>query len=310
VAVVTGARVKVGFAVALKLLRVGAVVHGVTRFPQDAADRFAREPDFARWRERLALHGLDLRQLPAVERFAERLAQEVSHLDVVVHNAAQTVQRPAGFFARELAREAAPAPEGTRGLVRSFLALAVPEAVDTTLFPAGTDDGFGQPVDLRERTSWNLRLEEVSTRELVEVQVINVLAPYVLTARWREALLRSPFPDRYVVNVSAVEGQFSRGYRSGRHPHTNMAKAALNMLTLTAAPALAREGIYLTAVDTGWVSDQNPWWVTERTVRGGFRLPLDLADAAARVLDPVLRGISQGDRVFGVFLKDYRPAPW
>jgi NAD(P)-dependent dehydrogenase (short-subunit alcohol dehydrogenase family) len=286
------------------------VVHGLTRFPRDAADRYAREPDFHRWRERLVLHGLDLRNLPAVERFAVDLGDALPHLDVVIHNAAQTVQRPDGFHARELAREAEPDPEDVRGLVRTERDLAVAPVPDTALFPPGSDDGFGQPVDLRSRTSWNLPLEEVSTRELVEVQVINVLAPYVLTARWKPALLRSPFCDRYVVNVSAVEGQFSRGYRSGKHPHTNMAKAALNMLTLTAAPALAREGIYLTAVDTGWVSDQNPWWVTERTARGKFRLPLDLKDAAARVLDPVFRGVSLGDRASGVFLKDYLPSPW
>src|SRR5262249_42098691 len=113
VALVTGGRVKIGFAVALRLLRAGATVHVTTRFPRDAAGRFAAEADFATWSDRLRLHGLDLRALTEVERFADELCDRLARLDVVVNNAAQTVRRPAAYYREMVAREREALPSGT-----------------------------------------------------------------------------------------------------------------------------------------------------------------------------------------------------
>jgi NAD(P)-dependent dehydrogenase (short-subunit alcohol dehydrogenase family) len=302
-AVVTGGRIKIGHQVALRLLAWGARVVVTSRFPGDTARRFAADPRFAGFRERLHVHALDLRALPAVEAFAARLVAEHPRIDVLVNNAAQTVRRPPAFYAGLLAAEdraALPA-----GLAEA--AGALPGGGE--LFPAGSDDGFGQPLDLRGRNSWRLRLDEVGTVELVEVQLINAVAPFMLVGRLRRAMAR-PGGAAFVVNVSAPEGRFDRVYKSEFHPHTNMAKAALNMMTRTSAEDFARDGIYMTAVDTGWVSNENPAPVAAAMAAGGFVPPLDLVDAATRVCDPVARGVRDGELLCGVFLKDFRPVSW
>ncbi|MGK5558761.1 SDR family oxidoreductase, partial [Actinomadura kijaniata] len=181
---------------------------------------------------------------------------------------------------------------------------------DEALFPAGRVDETGQPLDLRDRNSWVLRLHEVDPAEWMEVQLVNAFAPFLLTSRLRGLMEASPFPDRYVVQVSAMEGSFSRRGKTVRHPHTNMAKAALNMLTRTSAADYAASGIHMTSVDTGWVTDERPHPGKQAQRAAGFRPPLDVIDGAARVYDPVVRGVGGGERLSGLFLKDYRPVEW
>jgi hypothetical protein len=105
-ALITGARVKIGYQASLKLLRAGAHVIVTTRFPVDAADRYTREADFSTFRARLQIHGLDLRHSPSVELFTKFLLERLPRLDYILNNACQTVRRPAGFFQHLLAREA------------------------------------------------------------------------------------------------------------------------------------------------------------------------------------------------------------
>ena len=119
----------------------------------------------------------------------------------------------------------------------------------------------------------------------------------------------APARRTYVVNVSAMEGQFGRGYKGPGHPHTNMAKAALNMLTRTSAEEMLTDGILMTSVDTGWITDERPHPLKERLADEGFHAPLDLADGAARVYDPIVRG-ELGEDLHGCFLKDYSPSAW
>ena len=106
-----------------------------------------------------------------------------------------------------------------------------------------------------------------------------------------------------------MEGQFSRGYKGPGHPHTNMAKAALNMLTRTSSGEFLGDGILMTAVDTGWITDERPHPTKMRLAAEGFKAPLDLVDGAARVYDPIVRG-EAGEDLYGCFLKDYERSPW
>ena len=176
---------------------------------------------------------------------------------------------------------------------------------------AGTAiDAGGLVPDLDPVNSWTRRVEEVDALELLEVQLCNVTAPFVLVSRLRPCLAASPARRTYVVNVSAMEGQFGRGYKGPGHPHTNMAKAALNMLTRTSSQEMFRtDRILMTAVDTGWITDERPHPMKARLHQEGFAAPLDLVDGAARVYDPIVRG-ELGEDLYGVFLKDYAPAAW
>ena len=179
------------------------------------------------------------------------------------------------------------------------------------LFPNGARDADLQQVDLRSVNSWRLTLAEVRTPEMIEVQLVNAVAPFILCSQLKPLMLRTADRDKHIVNVSAMEGIFSRGTKTDRHPHTNMAKAALNMLTLTSARDYVKDGIHMNAVDTGWITDEDPFLHASRKKDElGFQPPLDVVDGAARVLDPYLRGLNSGEHVHGRFFKDYKPSSW
>jgi len=372
VALITGARVKIGFHAALMMLRAGASVVVTTRFPRDAAQRFAREEDFVAWKDRLEVFGLDLRHAPSVELFARYLTQTRDRLDILINNAAQTVRRPAGFYAHLLELERLPfseLPSEVKPLLRSherckdamdpalgalsshdvppdahgalvsgddlpggFVAWGgsgpglgirasaelsqVPCAYDEQgrdheLFPVGRADADLQQVDMRTMNSWRLKLADVPSPEMLEVQLVNAVAPFILCSKLKPLMMQNPTGDRHIVNVSAMEGQFARRMKTDKHPHTNMAKAALNMMTLTSAPDYAADGIFMNAVDTGWVTDEDPHELSRRKKEElDFQPPLDIVDGAARICDPFFSGLLTGAHAYGKFFKDYAPCAW
>ncbi|GAA1258102.1 SDR family NAD(P)-dependent oxidoreductase [Kitasatospora nipponensis] len=338
-ALLTGGRVKIGFQLALMMLRDGAELIVTSRFPHDTLRRFAAEPGSERWLERLSVVGIDLRDPRQVLGLCERLRAEGRPLDILVNNAAQTLRRPPEAYALLAAGEhAEPAPELRRSVWHApgftpmpALAAAWPAAdlagpgaptrlpataplpAAMTAAPAvagaGAVDEAGLLPDPAPGNSWSARLGELDPAEVLETQLVNALAPTLLCDRLLPLLLASPHARRYIVNVTAVEGRFAVRNKTAGHPHTNMAKAALNMLTRTSAGALAEQGVHLCAVDTGWITDENPAPKKGRIAARGFRTPLDVVDGAARVYHPIVRG-EAGEPLSGVFLKDYREAAW
>jgi NAD(P)-dependent dehydrogenase (short-subunit alcohol dehydrogenase family) len=179
------------------------------------------------------------------------------------------------------------------------------------IFPEGKYDEDLQQVDLRKINSWRLGLADVPTVELLEVQLVNAIAPFILNARLKPLMVRIATQDKHIVNVSAMEGVFYRANKTDKHPHTNMAKAALNMLTRTSARDYISEGIHMNSVDTGWITDEDPAEIAKRKQEElGFHPPLDIIDAAARICDPFFHGLLTGKHVWGQFLKDYQVANW
>jgi NAD(P)-dependent dehydrogenase (short-subunit alcohol dehydrogenase family) len=343
-ALLTGGRAKIGMYIALRLLRDGAETTITTRFPRDAVRRFASLPDSGDWLHRLRVVGIDLRDPAQVVGLADDLAAR-GHLDIIVNNAAQTVRRSPGAYGPLAEAESLPLPPGLSheaggpelvtfghtsdlhpaalvGSVDAHPVLAgdaatadvLTERLEQAMTAGSADltriDAGGLVPDVVDTNSWVQTVEEVDALELLEVQLCNQTAPFLLISRLRPSLAASPARRTYVVNVSAMEGQFSRRYKGPGHPHTNMSKAALNMLTRTSAgEMLETDGILMTAVDTGWITDERPHTTKVRLAEEGFKAPLDLVDGAARVYDPIVRG-EAGEDVHGVFLKDYAVSPW
>jgi NAD(P)-dependent dehydrogenase (short-subunit alcohol dehydrogenase family) len=324
-AIVTGGRIKIGYEAALKLLRDGAEVLVTTRFPIEAALRYAREPDFGSWEGRLRIERLDFRSPAAVVAFTDSLLSELPSLDILINNAAQTVRRNSDYFAEAEALERMPV-EALPANIRRFLRVDRLQGLPPRSGLLDPSDGLeakssgiemipvlptrpDEPMDHRESNSWTARLAEVGPVELLEVLLVNATAPFLLIGRLKPLMLRSSFPDRYVVNVAGLDGQFGRAFKTDRHPHVNMSKAALNMLTRTSAADYARDGISMNSVDVGWVTHEGAYSARVRMRGQGFVPPLDEVDGAARIYDPIVRGLS-GEIHSGQFFKNYRPTVW
>jgi NAD(P)-dependent dehydrogenase (short-subunit alcohol dehydrogenase family) len=330
-ALLTGGRAKIGMYIALRLLRDGAHTTITTRFPHDAVRRFAAMPDSGDWLHRLRIVGIDLRDPAQVVGLADSVAEQ-GPLDILINNAAQTVRRSPGAYAPLVEAERAPLPAGPLPDVLTFGHISdahpaaltrslsqqhpTPETLTALALTASTTpgqlaaiDAGGLVPDLHDSNSWVQRVHEVDAMELLEVQLCNQTAPFILVSRLRPAMAAAAARRKYIVNVSAMEGQFSRAYKGPGHPHTNMAKAALNMLTRTSAEEMLTDGILVTSVDTGWITDERPHPTKMRLAAEGFHAPLDLVDGAARVYDPIVRG-EAGEDLYGCFLKDYAPSNW
>lgn len=284
--IVTGGRIKIGHAAARRCLRHGATVHVTTRFRDDAQKRFEEANDYAHWRDRLHLHEMDFRNLPHTAEQIEWFHDNLDCLDILIHNAAQTVRD---------------------------------EAVNLSpiagLFPVSPSDNqllSQQPelalVESQRSNSWSLTIDQVHPIEMLETWLVNANTPFLFNRRLRRLLSRSPRGTGHIVHVTGADGRFSPN-KTIRHPHVNMSKAALNMMTRTTAADYASDRIWVNSVDTGWVTHEGPPEVRDRMFREGFRTPLDCEDAAARIIAPIADAI-EGRIVYGCLFRHFQPSDW
>lgn len=327
-AIVTGGRIKIGYETAVRLLRDECFVIVTTRFPANAVERFSKEKDFSVWKHKLKIARLDLQDMRSINEFLEYVHQNIPHLDILINNAAQTISRPFQYYASLISDEMKHLQNLTKDAnnlivsktqaldqfrsVVSTSSRSLPWETNSGDFPEGLKNEHGEQLDTRLRNSWTYNLDEVPLEELLQVLTVNTVGPFILTAKLKPLLKQSPAQRKFVVNVSAMEGQFSRLTKGHRHPHTNMAKAALNMMTRTSGLEYQMDGIYMTAVDTGWVTDERPFNQAQHEADvKGFIPPLDCQDGAARVYHPIAHGLNPGNSpYFAVFLKDFKPKSW
>lgn len=312
--IITGGRVKIGYATVLKFLRSGANVILTTRFPALALQQLQAEGDYEQWKNKLTVYGLDLRNLKAVEDFIVHCNNHLGSVDILINNAAQTIKYPTDYYKPLMVKENAL-------LLKNNTAKLQPNKTpllyrqDSLLLPGLPDaeapvNRFGQPVDTRDKNSWNSTLTEIELEELLEVNLINHISPYRLISGLKSLMVKSSLAERFVINVTSSEGQFSYPGKTIFHPHTNMTKAALNMLTRTSAPEFIKDSIFMTAVDVGWISTGANETKRARQFADLKIPPLDPLDGATRIVHPIAEVINGDKTLFGVLLKNYKVANW
>ena len=276
-ALVTGGRIKIGYETALKLLRNGANVIVTTRFPKNALLRFSKENDYTDWQNRLDIYGIDLRHIKSVNHFIKYILYKTKKLDIIINNAAQTVRRPPIFYKHLIDEELSinnqqiealnklcepinhdslqevsqieemktffpiiPININNSALLSQIPILDGDEITESEFFPLDQFDKDGQQEDRRPINSWMLKLEDVDLMEFFEVLYINLIAPFLFNSKLKNLLIQNYRPS-FIINVTAMEGNFYNPDKSEKHVHTNMAKAALNMMTRTSAQDYSKD---------------------------------------------------------------------
>ncbi|CAF1047157.1 unnamed protein product [Adineta ricciae] len=348
IALVTGGRLKIGYRIVLKLLRANCFVIATSRFPIDFLNRLNKERDFDEWKSRIHIYAVDFRCARLIEEFTQMIIEKYDRLDFLINNACQTIQRPQEFYQHLVKHERLASyallpldqqtivdgnlqfykqlfPFSTQFLEHAPTSLPISstfnDSMSSSLINTTSFDVNNQLIDFRPTNSWMLRLADLSSIEVAEVLSINTLAPFILNSKLK-VLMVDKHPEsecaKFIINVSAMEGSFSRKNKTSRHPHTNAAKAALNMMTRTSASDYKKSNIYMVSVDTGWINDEKPLGIAYKTmIERDFQTPLDEEDAAARVLDPIIdtyRQVAEGKTdiniPYGCFLKDYQKCDW
>jgi NAD(P)-dependent dehydrogenase (short-subunit alcohol dehydrogenase family) len=326
ISIVTGGRTKIGFEIVIKLLESGSTVIITTRFPANAVDRYKSHSNYDKFKDRLIIYALDLGYKKDIDEFVKYIYNNFQKIDVLINNAAQTLRRPKEFYNHLLSTELNTflridySNDATNANYNDRIVITEPiklfmnkvfdplQSSDVLLFPEGKYDKNNEQVDLRESNTWTEQLGTIDLTECAELFSINTLAPFHLIQCFKRLLENAN--GSYIVNVSSMEGVFGAKFKSVNHPHTNMAKAAFNMLTKTSADQFAKLNIYMVSVDTGWVTNEFPHKYRSEKFSHHDKVPLDNLDGACRVLDPVFSYYNGNNPVYGVFLKDYNISNW
>jgi NAD(P)-dependent dehydrogenase (short-subunit alcohol dehydrogenase family) len=303
-AIVTGGRVKIGFETALRLLRCGCHVLITSRFAKDALERYTKESDYDKWIHNLKIFEANFLDLDDTKKFIKFVFENYKSIDYLINNAAQTIARPKEFYNHLLLAN----PDVNlikQCIINNNLAIdyqnnpIIIAPQNTQLFPLNKYDQFGQQLDLRDNNSWMLEIDDIDIKELLEVQAINNITPFIIITKLIP-LLKKENNYSWIINVTSMEGIFNYNSKNTHHVHTNMAKAGLNMMTRTSGKYLYEKyNIVMCAVETGWNNPQQP-------LSYDFKTPIDCLDGAMRILDPIFNEL----KAHSVVYKDYQIHNW
>lgn len=297
--VVTGARVRIGYVTSLRLLREGANVIGITRFPHIALENYKKELDYPQFKDRLKLIGFDLMQIHLLDNLIAKIESYCPNgLDILINNSAQTIRKAPEYYLKRIEMENRLQLETTQESSKSLVAI-------TPLTKELLTQCVAVPnVELNDYNSWVAKPEDIHPKEMLEVQLINVTAPFFLSTKLKDLMLKSKNLNKFIINVSSVEGRFNQNIKLSRHIHTNMAKASLNMMTHSLANDYSKDRIFVYSCDPGWVTSQFP---TDFENNKNFKPYLTLEDGACRLCYPIylhLNDINIKDS--GSQYKDYK----
>jgi NAD(P)-dependent dehydrogenase (short-subunit alcohol dehydrogenase family) len=317
IAVITGGRIKIGYHTALKLLNFGSKVIITTRFPRDALNKFKKEENYENFKENLFIYQLDLRSFNHIQQFISYLYKNFPYIDILINNAAQTISREKQFYDELIKQGNEELPlDDKKRIIKldefyhsndSIICLSELKK-NNILFPKGILDYEGQQLDLNAKSSWSLEADEISFKEFAEAQVINSWAPFYISCQLKPLMNKSSSIEKFIINVTSQEGFFNQNKQT-THPHTNMAKASLNMFTATSGNYFKKDNIFMCSVDPGWVSYMSEYvklFGNESKKTTFLNIPLDYIDGAMRVLQPVYEGIENKIYFSGCLLKNYK----
>ncbi|CAH6421306.1 SDR family NAD(P)-dependent oxidoreductase [uncultured virus] len=315
-AIVTGGRIKIGYETALLLLKLGAQVIITSRFPIDAFKRYQKEKDFDVWKNRLYIFGVDFKNLISVNKFIEDIFSKFESIHILINNAAQTIKREPTYYNSVLKIENSYNDKIDVAFLKKNVSLNLIQTENKLTESKNNNlikkfDEHGEPLDLRFKTSWISGLSDISDLELAEVMMINSIVPFILINKLT-ILMENKSNYNYIINVTSPEGQFNT-FKNTNHPHTNMAKASLNMMTRTSAQELFNKKILMNNVDSGWITNMLPHKIRENfdiMVKNSSKAPLKPIDGAVRIIHPIWTTQILNNPIYGKFLREFIESDW
>ena len=309
-AFITGIRVKIGFALAVRILRLGGKVIGTTRFTNFALYNFSQESDFDIWKDRLIIIECDFTNIDMVYNVIEMVKKYP--INAIYNNAYRTVMASEyynstvrglekEFYEKMLlknkAEQTTTLAKYDKNVHKIYTNIQSLDCTDLTAHrPPVQFNKFHDVVEIKHDNSWEKPIEKVDPKEIVECVAINQLVPTLFISCLKSHLTK----PKFVIQVASPEGTFNTK-KTNTHVHTNMCKSALNMLIRGLAEDTDSD-LRAFTIDVGYVSGPFP---------GKEKYPVTLEDTSAKLLFPVIRHYNGKplEKSF-VNLRHYKPNVW
>lgn len=318
---ITGIRVKIGFATALRILRNGGKVIGTTRYPHFAISNYAKEPDYNMWKSNISIIKCDFLNIESVYKLLDIITSNNYQINAFINMAFRTVKT--STFYSEAVRSIETNLEkrfyleneqlnnftnvvkynGAQNKQILFdndiLSKANTNSLVTYQMPVKINI-FKDVVDAKLECSWDKTIDKIDPKEIVECMAINQLVPTLIINSLKSKLIN---PLKTIINICSFEGQFNYEKKTDKHIHTNMCKSALNMLIRSLCED-SDPTFRAFTIDPGYVSGK-------KTNPELNELPVSMDDAAAKIMWPIFRHFKGNplDKSW-IKIRNYNKEPW